>query len=123
MAIGDDEASSSSDAAGRLTKGPNVPYSPRGGTWTEEFEPISVIGDDLAITETRSVRTDELMVGINVIDPLWIPIIDVIVTEEDAKSFGEYSRHGGDDEIQPSSRFFLRSMDPRVIDDEVLSGT
>lgn len=118
-----DDASSSTGADSLPTVGPNVPYSPRGGTWTEEFEPIPVSDDDLSSMETRSVTTDETMNGLDVIDPLWIPIADGNTTEEDAKSFGEYSRHDGDDVMQRSSRFFLKSMDPRVIDDEMLSRT
>ncbi len=118
-----DDTSSSSDADGRSTIGPNVPYSPQGGTWTEEFEPIPVCGDDLSSMEMRSVTTEEMIDGLDVIDPLWVPIVDDNITEEDAKSVGEYSRHDGNNGIQRSSRFFLKLMDPRVIDDEVLSWT
>jgi hypothetical protein len=118
-----DDTSSSSDADGRSMIGPNVPYSPQGGTWTEEFEPIPVGGDDLSSMEMKSVTTDEMIDGLDVIDPLWVPMVDDNTREEDAKSFREYSRHDGDNGIQRSSRFFLKSMNPGVIDDEVLSGT
>jgi hypothetical protein len=73
--------------------------------------------------EMKSVTTDEMIDGLDVIDPLWVPIVDNNITEEDTKSFHEHSRHDGDNGMQRSSRFFLKSMKPRVIDDEVLSGT
>ncbi len=117
------DASTSFGANGRSTIGPNVPYLPREGTWTEEFEPIPVSGDDLAGMESTSVRTDETIDGLEMIHPLWIPITDGDTTAKDATSIGVNSRHDGDDGIQFSSRFFLKSMDPKDIDDEVLSGT
>ncbi|KAL3776878.1 hypothetical protein ACHAW5_007679 [Stephanodiscus triporus] len=119
---GDDASSSFSTTAGLRPIGPNVPYVPQDGTWTDEFVSTSVSGSDLADIDTMSATTDESS-DLAVVNPLWIPIVSVVNANEDKKYFGKYSRRDGDKEIQPTVRFFLKSLDPRNIDDEVLSGT
>jgi hypothetical protein len=124
VAMGDGTSSSSGTAGGPPLTGPNVPYASLAGTWTEELDPISMVGDDLAgNNKTRSAEMDQFCSDLVVVDPLWIPILDGTITEDGEKSFSEYSCRRDNDDIQPSSRFFLKSLDPRDIDNEVLSGT
>jgi len=87
----------------------------------EEFNPISIGERDIAgmTTIQKSVRDDEFKDdGVVVIDPLWVPIHNVISSPE--KNDGETTSCSGTKEYY--GRFFLKSLEPTDIDYEVLGG-
>ena len=99
--------------------GPNVPFDSiyHNNTWTEEFKPHSITGDDIAAMRPSVSQQNELC-NLYDICPLWVPVIKG--NTECDKSFGEYSADSN--AMKQYGRFFLKSQESTEIDREVLNG-
>lgn len=100
--------------------GPNVPFESicRNNTWTEEFKAFSITSSDIANVKTNVSRANNEHLDVSVLCPLWVPVVSGVNTETN-ESFGEYSAGNA---TKQHGRYFLKSLDPTEIDNEVLNG-
>ncbi|KAL7438153.1 hypothetical protein ACHAXH_008410 [Discostella pseudostelligera] len=101
-------------------RGPNVPFENicHDNTWTEEFNRYSVTSSDIANMKTNVSQANNENLDVYVLCPLWVPVLNGVNTQTD-EGFGEYSAGHA---IKQHGRYFLKSLDPTEIDNEVLNG-
>ena len=101
------------DASSEGKVGPNVPYqSQKNSAWAKEFQPVSIGGDTVS---DKAASSDE---SVNIVDPLWVPVCE----SGSKQAFGRYSPSTRN-ATQFYGRFFLRSLETKDIDHEVLCGS
>lgn len=68
--------------------------------------------------KTNVSQANNENLDVYVLCPLWVPVLNGVNTQTD-EGFGEYSAGHA---IKQHGRYFLKSLDPTEIDNEVLNG-